>query len=590
MILNKRLLRTGSYIFIALILIVLINVKTSNKDILPSLLSLNSDIQVTEPDILIGVGFETCTAFSFFEKCDNNIKKFYKEFNKLIEDPELIKSIKINKLKKDLNGDTSTFTTIYPYEIKISKDLIKKYKIPVIEEFYIHNKLDDTLIKNTLIPNKILIETKNTTNINELNNLGYYNPGYGLWYKISNSNLKSFTNINFLFNGHFDNIIPGLSLVSDKPLNIHKNDDKSIGSSNRDYSNRDKFDYHKFDSEVYVYVKENKLIELPKINLKSHKDGTFKITQLADLHLSTGFGKCRDIYPSINYPEKNCLADELTLDFIDLILDIEKPDLVILSGDQLYSIECFDSETAILKILTILINRKIPYALVFGNHDTEIGSLNRLEMMNLISKLPYSLSIPGPEEVTGIGNYQLIINDYKNNKPAIEIFMLDSHSEYPKNLKKIGYEYFTEDQKEYVERLDSYIKEENPNTELIKMAFFHIPLFEYRNINNLNENEFDGNFIEPVISSNTNSGMFEIFKKINVKMVSVGHDHCNDFCFQNDGITLCYAGGAGFGGYGGYGGYIRRIRSFEINVNTKQITSWKRLYDDPENVVDKSTY
>ena len=63
------------------------------------------------------------------------------------------------------------------------------------------------------------------------------------------------------------------------------------------------------------------------------KDGKFKIMQVSDLHLSTGVGSCRDAEPP-GYNGGRCEADSRTLDFIGRVLDDEKPDLVVLSGDQ----------------------------------------------------------------------------------------------------------------------------------------------------------------------------------------------------------------------------------------------------------------
>jgi hypothetical protein len=63
------------------------------------------------------------------------------------------------------------------------------------------------------------------------------------------------------------------------------------------------------------------------------KDGKFKIMQLADLHLSTGLGKCRDPEPK-EVNGGRCDADPRTLEFVERVLDEEKPDLVVLSGDQ----------------------------------------------------------------------------------------------------------------------------------------------------------------------------------------------------------------------------------------------------------------
>ena len=63
------------------------------------------------------------------------------------------------------------------------------------------------------------------------------------------------------------------------------------------------------------------------------KDGKFKIMQVADLHLSTGIGTCRDAEPA-GQNGGRCDADTRTLEFVGSLLDQEKPDLVVLSGDQ----------------------------------------------------------------------------------------------------------------------------------------------------------------------------------------------------------------------------------------------------------------
>ena len=62
-------------------------------------------------------------------------------------------------------------------------------------------------------------------------------------------------------------------------------------------------------------------------------DGKFKIMQVSDLHLSTGLGQCRNPEPEALNGVK-CDADPRTLEFVGTQLDIEKPDLVVLSGDQ----------------------------------------------------------------------------------------------------------------------------------------------------------------------------------------------------------------------------------------------------------------
>jgi hypothetical protein len=72
-----------------------------------------------------------------------------------------------------------------------------------------------------------------------------------------------------------------------------------------------------------------------------------------------------------------------------------------------------------------------------------------------------------------------------------------------------------------------------------------------------------------------------------LSLTSSFSDHVNDYCMleknanSQPALWMCYAGGAGFGGYGGYGGYIRRVRFFDIDMNTASIVTYKRLEAGP---------
>lgn len=111
--------------------------------------------------------------------------------------------------------------------------------------------------------------------------------------------------------------------------------------------------------------------------LRVREDGKFKIVQISDTHMVTGVGVCKDAIDAHgkNLPESE--ADPLTVGFIGRILDVEKPDLVILTGDQLHH-DIPDSQSALFKVVAPIIERSIPFAAVFGNHDSEgIHALSR---------------------------------------------------------------------------------------------------------------------------------------------------------------------------------------------------------------------
>lgn len=104
--------------------------------------------------------------------------------------------------------------------------------------------------------------------------------------------------------------------------------------------------------------------------LRVREDGKFKIVQISDTHMVTGVGVCKDAIDAHGNHLPESEADPLTVNFIGKILDVEKPELVILTGDQLHH-DVSDSQSALFKVVAPIIERSIPFAAVFGNHDSE---------------------------------------------------------------------------------------------------------------------------------------------------------------------------------------------------------------------------
>jgi len=321
------------------------------------------------------------------------------------------------------------------------------------------------------------------------------------------------------------------------------------------------------------------------------ENGKFKIMQAADLHLSTGLGKCRDGIPE-GYNGGRCDADPRTLDFVGRLLDEEKPDLVILSGDQINGETAPDAQSAIFKYAEMFIKRKIPYATIFGNHDDE-GSLPRAGQMALIESLPYSLSIPGPEELDGVGNYYVeVLARGGSGHSALTIYLLDTHAYSPDERSFKGYDWLKKNQIDWFRQTAESLKKAHKEYTHVHMdlAFIHIPLPEYRD----DTQYYKGEWREGVTAPAFNSGFRDALVEEGVVLVSCGHDHANEYCAlsrnekDDPALWMCYAGGAGFGGYGGYGGYHRRIRFFDIDMNGARITTYKKIeYGDLEEKIDE---
>ncbi|KAI0398147.1 calcineurin-like phosphoesterase [Xylariaceae sp. FL0594] len=320
-------------------------------------------------------------------------------------------------------------------------------------------------------------------------------------------------------------------------------------------------------------------------------NGKFKIMQLADLHLSTGVGRCRDAIPD-EYEGGPCEADPRTLDFVARLIEEEQPDFVVLSGDQVNGGTAPDVQSAIFKYAHLLIKNKIPYASIFGNHDDE-GPMPRAAQMAIIEQLPYSLSSAGPDDIDGIGNYYIeVLAQGKSTHSALTLYFLDTHSYSPDERHFPGYDWLKPNQIEWFKQTASGLKHKHKQYTHIHMdlAFIHIPLTEYT----VPENRFVGEWREGVTAPLYNTNFHDALVEQGVVLVSCGHDHANEYCMLTTDeekakpeLWMCYGGGAGFGGYGDYPGFTREVRFFDIDMNTARIITYKRLeYGETQKRID----
>lgn len=340
------------------------------------------------------------------------------------------------------------------------------------------------------------------------------------------------------------------------------------------------------NEEARLTIRRGSEILADKPILHVRKDGKFKILQVSDLHLSTGIGVCRDPEPPLGKGGK-CEADPRTLEFIRSALETEKPDLVVLSGDQINGETSPDSQSALFKFAHLFITHKIPFATIFGNHDTEGSVSSREYLMQLTKSLPYSLSEPGPSNIDGVGNYYVeVLARGTSSHSALTLYLFDTHAYSPDERQYRGYDWLKKSQIEWFKRTAETLKHSSAHRDYthvhMDMAFIHIPLPEYRNTDDIVT--ASGTLRENPTAPGFNSGFKAALVEEGVLAVSCGHDHANDYCALSKGegdngkpeLWMCYAGGSGFGGYGGYDGQRRRVRVFEFDMNEARIGTWKR--------------
>ena len=273
--------------------------------------------------------------------------------------------------------------------------------------------------------------------------------------------------------------------------------------------------------------------------LRFNRNKTFKIVQFTDLHLDLRTDK---------YPQ--------TIKTMQTVLEKEKPDFIVITGDLIWA---EPARTALLTAAKPIVDSNIPWTITFGNHDVEF-EITKQEIWKLFQSLPNFVGEIG--KVSGVGNNVFpILSSDGSDKLASAIFTLDSHS-YPENPILLGsYDWIKYDQIAWYRTQSEQLEKRNNNTPLPSLMFFHIPLKEFRAVDE-NEAERVGERLEGIADSHINSGLFaSMLDKRNVMGAFVGHDHDNNYIGLYKDIAL------GFGqvtGADAYGTLERGGRVFEL--------------------------
>ncbi len=280
-----------------------------------------------------------------------------------------------------------------------------------------------------------------------------------------------------------------------------------------------------------------------------HNQDTFKVMQITDAHLH---------YLNSGPPEEDTLA------FISKAIDDEKPDLVISTGDLIYSDR---SATTLRGFCEFMAAKKQRWAFAFGNHDAEFGA-SQAELGDILERDPWCLYTHGASNVKGHGNFAIKVFDKEGGLSWI-FYLLDSGNTN-KNQEVGGYDYIDHTQIAwYVNTRNDYLSRYGNHPSLF---FFHIPLPEYEEM--WRTQTCYGYKFENVSGPRVNSGFFTAMLEENgAKGIFVGHNHTNDYHGKLHGLHLCYGRGTGFeaNGRGAYGkeGFLRGVRIIECDMEIK---------------------
>lgn len=295
------------------------------------------------------------------------------------------------------------------------------------------------------------------------------------------------------------------------------------------------------------------------------EEGSFKVLGFTDMHLD-------------HKQEKG----NFTMEFFIRNVVAEKPDLVILDGDNFTS--AFNERRA-RRFAEMMEDMGIYWAFVLGNHEGDnIWSISRARMVRILSKYPHCLvdastkHTASGEKVWGNGNYIINLAD-ETGHVTQSLFFMDSGADMSKeDLAKYdaefedkghnSYDYIKPSQIQWYKESVKALSALYPGTS--STLYMHIALPEYKtayesitgenevtqNIPTPGTKDAEGNMWitgsrrETICCSGHNSGLFDAIKELgHTRAVFVGHDHINDFIVMYQGILLGYNESSGYSSY-----------------------------------------
>lgn len=301
-----------------------------------------------------------------------------------------------------------------------------------------------------------------------------------------------------------------------------------------------------------------------KCHLKFGSDGKFKIVVFSDI---------QDQEP----------IHQRVIDIMRQSIACEKPDLVVFLGDQteMNTKEPeVDFRKTIEQILAPVVEAKLPYSIVFGNHDDQchyIGQRTDKDAMFAVYRSIGDCRTYNAEpNLTGTGNCKIPVYSQDGSKIIFNLWMLDSNTYQNPITEEGGYDNPHADQLAWMTA--------NNVTDVNSLVFQHIPMPEIYNLlvedengektygdkkykMELNENAtgYLGEYPCPPNAEN-NTGEFQTLKEMgNVLAVFTGHDHLNDFKGTYDGIDMINLPGMTYFNYGDEA--VRGYGVIELNAN-----------------------
>jgi hypothetical protein len=297
-------------------------------------------------------------------------------------------------------------------------------------------------------------------------------------------------------------------------------------------------------------------------------DGTFRVVQFNDT-------------------QDNHRTDVRTLQLMERTLDREKPQFVVLNGDVVNGDMTTAEQVrqAYNNVVLPMEERRIPWAVTFGNHDEDSApatGMTEPKILEFLRSYPHNRNAAA-RGVSGHSNSVLTVRSARGRGPGLALWLLDSGRYSPETVagqkvEEYTYETVHADQVAWY-RERSLALEKQAGAPVPGLMFFHIPLWEHRfmwfgsptewtdeaHAKAVAKHSIEGERNEREYTAHFNPGLFlAALERGDVKGIFCGHDHINTYAGDYFGIRLGYGPGTGFATYGLDGAEKHRLRGARV--------------------------
>lgn len=297
--------------------------------------------------------------------------------------------------------------------------------------------------------------------------------------------------------------------------------------------------------------------------------------------------------------------------------DRVNPDLVVFTGDNILGNHLRDArfgsrkvilspegeyeamKTAISHVASPVNDRKIPFTMIYGNHD-DMNFISKEKQAEIWQSYPNFVGLADSRDSGDIATFNLPIMSSDGKKIAFNLWLMDSawldkaEEKCHTGVKKQAVEWYVNKSCE--------LRKNNGGKPVPSILFQHIPFTEMTRLNTpcdkndegaipffrrgepekyvrLDPTCADGFLGEPIDGCEENHGEFDAVKKQgDVTAAVFGHDHRNNFVAELDGIRIFQSSAASFRCYGNK---LRGVRVIEIDENnTSEPKTYFLTYDE----------